>query len=67
MTATIPIQLFSVASAAELLSVSEVTIRRYIKSGDLRHHRIGDRILLSYEDIQSFMDLCVVPKKEANK
>lgn len=53
-------KLFDVKTAATILSVSKPTIWRLKKSGQLKYHRIGDRILFSESDLQTFIDLCAV-------
>lgn len=40
---------------AEILQVSPVTIRRWIASGLLPHHRIGKLIRFTEHDIESFL------------
>jgi len=50
--------LIDVKTAAVLLSVSQPTIRRLVKTGKLKFHKIGDRILFSNEDISSFVKSC---------
>jgi excisionase family DNA binding protein len=40
---------------AEILQVSTVTIRRWITSGLLPHHRIGKLIRFTELDIESFL------------
>lgn len=38
-------EFISIKDAAELLAVSEVTIRRMIRRGDLRGYRVGRRLI----------------------
>jgi excisionase family DNA binding protein len=60
-------KLFDVKTAAHLLSVSQPTLRRLIKSQLLSHRRIGDRVLMTIEDLESFLNSCAVPKKGGKK
>ncbi len=45
----------TVVEFAERLSVSEKTVRRWIASGELRHHRLGGSIRISEEDAAAFV------------
>jgi excisionase family DNA binding protein len=53
-------KLITVHEAAEALSVSTVTIRRFVKQGKISHHRIGDRVLFSDSDIDTFLSSSAV-------
>ena len=46
---------FTIAELAKRLSVSTKTVRRWIESGELRHHRLGGAIRISDEDAATFM------------
>jgi excisionase family DNA binding protein len=48
----------TVREAAEHLSVSEKTIRRWIWCGALRHHRLGASIRIAEEDLAAFVAAC---------
>lgn len=45
----------SVANAARILSVSEVSIRRAITDGRLPCRRLGRKILIRYEDLDALI------------
>lgn len=47
---------YSVGMAAEVLSVSVTTVRRLIRSGELRAFRIGDRVMVRPSAIDDFLD-----------
>ncbi|KAA2267198.1 helix-turn-helix domain-containing protein [Solihabitans fulvus] len=49
-------QLLAALEAAECLSVSEVTVRRAIRSGELPCIRIGRAVRISVEDLRAFAD-----------
>ena len=44
---------YSIKEASKLLSVSETTIRRLIKSGNLKATRLGKKILIPSSEIMS--------------
>ena len=48
-------QFVSVERAAELLSVSKVTIRRYLGLGKLRKFKVGSRTLLRHDDVMGLI------------
>lgn len=52
-----PERLINIAAAADLLSVSSKTIRRFISSGALPHHRVGRQIRISQGDLTVFLAL----------
>lgn len=52
--------LFDVREAAEMLSVSQVTIRREVAAGRIHHVRIGDRVLFHLTDLEAFVASCAV-------
>lgn len=45
----------SVGEAAELLGISQWTIRAYIKMGKLKPVRIGRRVLLGEDELERFV------------
>lgn len=53
--------LYSIAQAAPLLGIAEITLRRCIKAKKCGHCRIGDRILIRQEDLDAFLAFCYVP------
>ena len=53
--------LLSVNQAAEILGVSEVSIRRFVKEKRIPHRRIGDRILFTESDIEDYLASIKVP------
>ena len=56
--------LFNIAAAARFLSVSQDTIRRLIKKGDVPHARIGSSIRLFKADLEQYLESCVKEKWE---
>jgi excisionase family DNA binding protein len=58
----------SISQAAEVLNISEISIRRLVKDGRIQHRRIGDRILFTEADIDAFLEsvkVCLVQGREA--
>ena len=49
------LRLFTVDYLAEHLSVSDKSIRRWISTGELPHHRLGTSIRVSEEDLDAFL------------
>lgn len=57
MTSTVTRRLVSLADAAEALSVSPRTVRRYIASGQLEAVRLGRKTLrIKIDSIERFID-----------
>jgi len=56
-------RLVDVKTASSILSISQPTLRRLVKSGLLKHHRIGDRILFDDSDITTFIESCAVNRE----
>jgi len=52
-TRTAP-RFFTVGDIADLLDVSTRSVRRWIKSGDLRVHRFGAAVRISESDLKAF-------------
>ena len=50
-----------IPSLAERLKVSERTIRRRVKAGKIPHHRLGNLIRFTRQDIRDFIDQSKVP------
>ena len=42
--------------AADTLQVSTKTVRRWVQSGELIHHRFGRQLRISEIDLQAFID-----------
>jgi excisionase family DNA binding protein len=51
-------RLRTVAEVAEELKVSEKTVRRWEKSGDLHFHRLGRQLRVSEHDLALFLNRC---------
>jgi excisionase family DNA binding protein len=52
----------NVTETAEKLRLSQITVRRLIRTGAIPYHRIGSkRIFFTNEDIQKYADRCAVP------
>jgi excisionase family DNA binding protein len=49
-----PKSLYKIAEAAQMLSLSVVSLRRLIKSGAIRAHRRTRHILISKSEIERF-------------
>ncbi len=54
-------QLFSVAEAAEALSISVWSVRHLVRTGQLARVRIGTRVLISAAELQRFIDAHTEP------
>lgn len=52
----LPPKALSIAAAAEAISVSPTTIRRLIRSGELRSIRLGDRVLIRPDALDALLD-----------
>jgi len=48
--------LLSVLEVAHVLGVSERKVRRLVWLGRMRHVRVGDRVLVTVEDLRSFIE-----------
>ena len=51
-----PTDFLTVDQVAALLGVSVKTIRRWVQSGDLAHHRFGRQVRISLADLRSFTE-----------
>ncbi|OUV71782.1 MAG: hypothetical protein CBC83_07535, partial [Flavobacteriales bacterium TMED123] len=51
-----PTDFLTVDQVAALLGVSAKTIRRWVKIGDLAHHRFGRQVRISLADLRSFTE-----------
>jgi excisionase family DNA binding protein len=47
--------MISLADAARLLGISEKTVRRLVRGGALRSHRIGRQIRFSEDNLRSYL------------
>ena len=45
---------FTVKEAAEYLEVAEITLRRWVKAGTIKHKRIGRNIVFDPNELKSF-------------
>ena len=45
---------FTVKEAAEYLEVAEITLRRWIKAGNIKHRRIGRSIVFDPDELKTF-------------
>ena len=45
---------FTVKEAAEYLEVAEVTLRRWVKAGTIKHKRVGRNIVFSPDELKTF-------------
>jgi|APSaa5957512535_1039671.scaffolds.fasta_scaffold396958_1 excisionase family DNA binding protein len=55
MSKTTSLPLLSIAQVAERLGISDKTVRRWIKSGDLIAHRLGAQWRISEADLSLFL------------
>jgi excisionase family DNA binding protein len=51
-------RLLTVAEVAEEVKMSEKTVRRWEKSGDLHFHRLGRQLRVSEDDLALFLNKC---------
>lgn len=56
--------LFTIIEISKILKVSEVSIRRLIKSNRIGIKRVGRRILISQNDLDEYLISVSFPKKE---
>ena len=45
---------FTVKEAAEYLEVAEITLRRWIKAGNIKHERVGRNIVFDPDELKAF-------------
>lgn len=45
---------FTVKEAAEYLEVAEITLRRWIKAGSIKHERVGRNIVFDPDELKVF-------------
>jgi excisionase family DNA binding protein len=48
-------QFVSVKEAAELVRLSQVSIRRYLGQGKLKRYKVGSRTLLRYDNVMALV------------
>ena len=58
--------LLSVPQTLRVLGISQRTLYRLIRDGELRPIRIGDRVLFDPADLRDFIDSCRVPRAVAH-
>jgi excisionase family DNA binding protein len=49
-------EFLTISEVAERLKVNERTVRRWIESGDLKAHKIGNCVRISLADLHEFLD-----------
>jgi excisionase family DNA binding protein len=49
---------------ALVTGVSIPTLNRLKKAGKLPHHKIGGRVIFTYEDVEQFLSSCKVEARE---
>ena len=49
-------EFLTIAEVAECLKVDERTVRRWIKSGQLKAHKIGACVRINHRDFADFLD-----------
>ncbi|MBW2643563.1 MAG: helix-turn-helix domain-containing protein [Deltaproteobacteria bacterium] len=45
---------FTVKEAAEYLEIAEITLRRWIKAGNIKYQRVGRNIVFDPDDLKAF-------------
>jgi len=45
----------SIKRAAELISCSPYVVRNAVKAGELKHVRLGHRVLIKYDDLMAWL------------
>ena len=53
----LPHRLLTIKDVADILQVSDKTIRRWIDAGDLVAHRVGRQLRVSQGDLETFIKL----------
>ena len=56
MSTSPPLGINSVVEIAKRLGVHEQTVRKWIRGGELGHHRLGARIVITDEQLATFLD-----------
>jgi excisionase family DNA binding protein len=57
--------LYDVQQAARELGISPISVRRKTRLGEISHRRLGGLIRYTPQDLQDYVDRCVVPAKSA--
>lgn len=52
---------YSVPQAARRIGVAPITLWRAKARGELPHHRVGRRVVVSEQDLAEYMAACAVP------
>ena len=52
-----PQRLLTIKDVADILQVSDKTVRRWIDAGDLVAHRVGRQLRVSQGDLETFIKL----------
>jgi excisionase family DNA binding protein len=60
-------RILTLAQTAEMLRVHRSTVSRYAKSGELRSHKLGSRVLFRESDVWAFFDKQAVSDCVAGK
>jgi excisionase family DNA binding protein len=60
-------ELLTVKETAEMLKLSPLTVRRYITAGRLKAVRIGGRVRVSREAVESIVQLVVEPPRDEDR
>jgi len=50
------VKIFTVEEVSEILKVTTLTLRRYLRSGELKGSKIGGQWRISQEQINDFLD-----------
>ena len=53
----LPQRLLTIKDVADILQVSDKTVRRWIDAGDLVAHRVGRQLRVSQGDLETFIKL----------
>jgi excisionase family DNA binding protein len=46
---------YSIKKSAELISCSPYVVRNAVKAGELKHVRLGHRVLIKYDDLMAWL------------
>lgn len=53
-----PIRLYTTAQVAQVLQISEASVRRWVALGDLPCYRFGRSVRVSLSDLTQYIDEC---------
>ncbi len=59
-------KIYDLKEACEILKISEQTIRKYIKNGELKASLVGAKYLITNEYIKEFLELNLAKKEHQN-